>query len=160
MVEEQRRRVEENMTKMVEEIDKSYLRKMQVHSVRRIVISGYTAAACFTYTVQLQNSIKADEANTISRSWYSISGRDAQVLCDLLRQRVLQHTESTPLHRELQWPFWTRPSSTFKGNLKEFRYGAGKLLNDELFITGEYFKYELLVFRIDCRGALWTATTR
>ncbi|XP_076680970.1 protein FAM136A [Andrena cerasifolii] len=29
MVEEQRRRVEENMTKMVEEIDKSYLRKMQ-----------------------------------------------------------------------------------------------------------------------------------
>lgn len=33
--------MEENMTKMVEEIDKSYLRKMQVHLVRRIVISGY-----------------------------------------------------------------------------------------------------------------------
>lgn len=48
MVEQQRQRVEQEMTKLVDDIDKQYLRKMQVN-LKRNKNSYSTLQSCFSW---------------------------------------------------------------------------------------------------------------
>ncbi|OXU18110.1 protein FAM136A [Nasonia vitripennis] len=103
MVEEQRRRVEDQMTKMVEEIDKTYLRKMQGDMHR-------CAAACCdnqTYSVQKVHSCVENCGAPLNKAQQYVQGEFERVQNRLQRcvmecnDKIKDHMGPNPTQSEV-----------------------------------------------------------
>lgn len=103
MVEEQRRRVEENMNNMVEQMDKSYIRKMQGDMHR-------CAAVCCdneTYSMQKVHNCVVNCSSTLTKAQQYIQGEFTRVQNRLQRcimdcnDKIKDHMGPNPTQNEV-----------------------------------------------------------